>query len=208
MGLFATHALVFAQLIIKGKNHGVHSFICQIRDQDLKPLPGVEVGDIGPKIGFTSKDNGYLILNNVSIPRKNMLRRFISVSQKGELKIKGDPKVSYATMMEIRKYISCTFPKIYANAITIATRYSFFRRQFKNAAKEEIKVIDYQLQQEKIIDRVAEYYAITAAGNNIRKVCALNISNVQKEDFSLMAETHACLCLGKPFFSEIVYDGM
>ena len=23
-----------------------------------------------------------------------------------------------------------------------------------------------------------------------------------------MNETHACLCLGKPFFSEIVYDGM
>lgn len=30
----------------------------------------------------------------------------------------------------------------------------------------------------------------------------------EKEDFSLMAETHACLCLGKPFFSELVYDGM
>lgn len=138
-----------------------------------------------------------------------MLRRFISVSQKGEIKIKGNPKVSYATMMEIRKYISCTFPKLYANAITIATRYSIFRRQFKNAAKEEIKVIDYQLQQEKIIDRVAEYYAITTAGNNIGKLCTLNLQLVkEKEDFSLMAETHACLSLGKPFFSEIVYDGM
>ena len=49
----------------------------------MKPMPGIEVGDIGPKIGFTSKDNGYLILNKVAIPRKNMLRRFVSVSQKG-----------------------------------------------------------------------------------------------------------------------------
>lgn len=80
MGLIATHALVFAQLLIKGKSHGVHAFIVQIRDSNMKPMPNVEVGDIGPKIGFFSKDNGYLILNNVRIPRKNMLRRFISVS--------------------------------------------------------------------------------------------------------------------------------
>lgn len=135
MGLIATHALVFAQLIIRGKTHGVHAFILQIRDANMKPLPGIEVGDIGPKIGFTSKDNGYLILKNVAIPRKNMLRRFVSVSQKGEIKVKGDPKVAYATMMEIRRYISCTYPKIYSSAITIATRYSLFRRQFQNAAK-------------------------------------------------------------------------
>lgn len=113
----------------------------------MQPLPGVEVGDIGPKIGFHSKDNGYLILNNVAISRKDMLRRYTSVSKTGQIKIKGDPKISYATMMEIRKHISYTFPKIYASAITIATRYSLFRRQFKNAAKEEIQIIDYQLQQ-------------------------------------------------------------
>ena len=50
-------------------------------------------------------------------------------------------------MMEVRKMISYAAPKLYSCAITIATRYSFFRRQFKNAAKEEIRVIDYQLQQ-------------------------------------------------------------
>ena len=118
-------------------------------------MPGIEVGDIGPKIGYNAKDNGYLIMNKVRIPKKNMLRRFISITKEGDLKIKGDPKVSYATMMEIRQHISCIYPKLYAPAITIATRYSMFRRQFKNSANEEIKVIDYQLQQEKIIQRVA-----------------------------------------------------
>ncbi len=54
-----------------------------------------------------------------------------------------------------------------------------FRRQFKNAAQEEIKVIDYQLQQEKIIDRVAEYYAITTAGNSIKKLCNDNAQFVK-----------------------------
>ena len=155
MGIFCTHALVFAEMILKGKKKGIHSFIVPIRDQDRNPLPGIEVGDIGPKIGFTAKDNGYLIMKKVRIPKKNMLRRFISITKDGELKIKGDPKVSYATMMEIRHHISCIYPKLYASAITIAARYSMFRKQFKNSAKEEIKVIDYQLQQEKIIQRAA-----------------------------------------------------
>ena len=81
-------------------------------------------------------------------------------------------------MMDIRKMISYSVPKLYSCAITIATRYSFFRRQFKNAAKEEIKVIDYQLQQEKIIDRVAEYFALSVMGNKIRNLCEKNLHMV------------------------------
>lgn len=83
MGLICTHALVFAQMIIKGKGYGVHAFIVPIRDENMNPLPGIDVGDIGPKIGFHSKDNGYLILKNIRIPRKNMLRKYVSVSKEG-----------------------------------------------------------------------------------------------------------------------------
>jgi acyl-CoA oxidase len=90
---------VFAQLIVGKKNYGVQSFIIKIRDDDMKPLPGIEVGDIGPKIGYSTRDNGYLIINKVSIPRKNMLSRYINISREGEVKTKGNPKVGYATMM-------------------------------------------------------------------------------------------------------------
>lgn len=41
LGLFATHALVFAQLIIGEKKYGVHSFVVRIRDDNYKPMPGV-----------------------------------------------------------------------------------------------------------------------------------------------------------------------
>ena len=123
--------------------------------------------------------------------------------------MKGDPKVSYATMMEIRRHISCTWTKIYASCITIATRYSFFRKQFKNSVGQEISIMDYQLQQEKILDRVAEYYAISTASNKVSEIAHMNAKLVQEqEDFSLMAETHACLSLSKPYFSELIYDGM
>lgn len=181
LGILGTHALVFAQLIIKGKKHGVHPFIVPIRDKNNKPLEGIEVGDIGPKIGYHTKDNGYLFLHNVRIPRANMLQRFIQVSKKGKISIRGDPKVGYATMMEIRRFISCIVPKLYSVPITITTRYSIFRRQFKNAGNEEIKVLDYQLQQEKVTHRVAEYFAFTIAGRRISDLCAKNKEAVLKE---------------------------
>ena len=57
-----------------------------IRDLDNhRPLPGIEVGDIGPKYGFTAKDNGYLIMKNVRIPRSHMFMRYVNVDKDGKV---------------------------------------------------------------------------------------------------------------------------
>ncbi len=41
VGHTATHAVVMARLITKGKDHGVHPFIVQLRSlNDHTPLPG------------------------------------------------------------------------------------------------------------------------------------------------------------------------
>jgi len=59
---------------------GVHAFIVPIRSlEDHMPLPGVTVGDIGPKMGTDSNDNGYLRFDRVRIPRDNMLMGFAKV---------------------------------------------------------------------------------------------------------------------------------
>jgi hypothetical protein len=42
--------VVYARLIIDGKDLGVHEFMVQLRDETHKPMPGVDVGDIGPKV--------------------------------------------------------------------------------------------------------------------------------------------------------------
>jgi hypothetical protein len=36
----------------------------------LEPLPGIEVGDLGTKVGENEIDIGYLRMKNVRIPRK------------------------------------------------------------------------------------------------------------------------------------------
>ncbi len=54
LGVVANHAMVIAQLVVNKKHIGLQNFIVPIRDSVThEVLPGVEVGDIGPKVGTT-----------------------------------------------------------------------------------------------------------------------------------------------------------
>lgn len=90
LGVYANHAIVFAQLIIKTKKYGVHAFLVPIRDKDHNPFPGIEVGEIGAKYGYNCKDNGYVIFNKYKIPRRNMLMKYTKVSTTGEYERRGN----------------------------------------------------------------------------------------------------------------------
>ena len=43
----------------------------------------MRTGDIGPKFGYITKDNGWAIFDNVRIPRTNMLMKMASVDKEG-----------------------------------------------------------------------------------------------------------------------------
>ncbi|KPJ19117.1 Peroxisomal acyl-coenzyme A oxidase 3 [Papilio machaon] len=87
LGKCATHAIVYAMLISKGKNHGLHSFVVPIRDpKTLKPYPGVTVGDIGEKIGLNGIDNGFMMFNNYHLPKEAILDKFGGVDDNGDYK--------------------------------------------------------------------------------------------------------------------------
>jgi len=50
-------------------------------------MPGVQSGDLGPKLGYHEKDNGWMTLKNVRIPRNQMLQRFMKVDRDGSFSI-------------------------------------------------------------------------------------------------------------------------
>lgn len=50
-------------------------------------MPGIEVGDLGAKVAYSSKDNGWMIMNNVRIPRRNMLMKFTTVDRDGNFEV-------------------------------------------------------------------------------------------------------------------------
>jgi acyl-CoA oxidase len=51
-----------ANLIIDGHNYGMHPFIVPIRDPVThRALRGIAIGEIGPKMGVPSMDNGFIV---------------------------------------------------------------------------------------------------------------------------------------------------
>jgi acyl-CoA oxidase len=115
-------------------------------------LKGVKTGDLGPKFGYNSKDNGWATFDNVRIPRKNMMMGLAEVEKDGTFSVKGDLRVLYSTMMLIRTSIVCDSVNILYRSLQIALRYASVRRQFAtiNGSKVERKILDYQTLQHEL----------------------------------------------------------
>ena len=71
-------------------------------------LPGIEIGDIGPKLGYSSKDNGFMRFDNIRIPRGQHLNRLCGIDREGNFEIKGDLRAIYQIMVAIRMQIVAT----------------------------------------------------------------------------------------------------
>lgn len=123
LGLTANMAIVMAQLYIKGKHHGMHAFLVRIRDEETHiPLPGVDVGEIGPLLGAKGVNNGFLGLKNVRIPRTQMLMKNAQVMPDGTFHKGAIPLLTYGTMVFVRVYIAKDISFSLLQAATIATR--------------------------------------------------------------------------------------
>ncbi len=168
LGKVGNHAAVIARLIVRGKDYGPQTFVVQIRSmENHEPLPGVEVGDIGPKHGYQNKDNGYAIFTHLRVPRSALLCRYVSVSKEGQVTMQGDPKVAYFTMMFNRIFIIQEASPYLSRPLAIVFRYSAFRRQFKTLTdSQERKVLDYQNQQYRLVPYLASAFAFFFAGEH------------------------------------------
>ena len=81
--LHARSATVFARLIVRGEDHGVHALLVPIRSPEGDIVPGVEIEDRGAKVGLEGVDNGLIRFTGVRVPRTNLLDRFATVDEKG-----------------------------------------------------------------------------------------------------------------------------
>lgn len=54
--------------------------------QTHKPLEGITIGDIGPKLGFDLTDNGYMTFENVRYPKSALLDRYVQLNDDGTFK--------------------------------------------------------------------------------------------------------------------------
>ncbi|KAL5481883.1 hypothetical protein EMCRGX_G022144 [Ephydatia muelleri] len=164
LGHIATHAIVVARLVTLGHDHGIHPFIVQVRSlEDHTPLPGIKVGDIGPKFGSFPVDNGFLQLDNVRIPRDHMLMKYAQVAPNGVYTKPPVDRIAYGPMIQVRSGIVTHSAQCLAKAVTIAVRYSVVRRQGQETTGgPETQVLDYQTQQRRTFQSLAELHATSA----------------------------------------------
>ncbi|KAL6110252.1 acox1 [Pungitius sinensis] len=193
LGKTSNHAIVLAQLYTQGNCHGLHAFIVPIRDLDTHvPLPGIVVGDIGPKFGFSEVDNGFLKLENVRIPRENMLMKFAKVEADGTYLKPPSAKLTYGTMVFIRSLIVGESARALSKSCTIAIRYSSVRHQSEiRPGDPEPQILDYQTQQYKLLPLLAMAYAFTFVGQYMRQTYHRISGDITEGDFSELPELHA-----------------
>jgi len=179
LGKTATHCILYAQLIVDGKEYGFHSFMFQLRDEHHLPLPGIEVGEVGPKIGDNFTETGFLRITNVRIPRTWMLMKNQQVTPDGKYvkkEKKGGGKSQYSTMLSIRAALVMGAGYRLAQGVTIIARYSCVRSQgFVNPEKAtnrlaaENVILDYQVQQFRVLKQLAIAYAFVFTGKYIQQ---------------------------------------
>ncbi|XP_020921674.1 peroxisomal acyl-coenzyme A oxidase 1 isoform X1 [Sus scrofa] len=203
LGKTSNHAIVLAQLITQGKCYGLHAFIVPIREQGThKPLPGITVGDIGPKFGYDEMDNGYLKMDNYRIPRENMLMKYAQVKPDGTYVKPLSNKLTYGTMVFIRSFLVGEAARCLSKACTIAIRYSAVRHQSELRPDEpEPQILDYQTQQYKLFPFLATAYAFQFVGAYIKETYHRINENIRQGDLSGLPELHALTAGLKAFTS-------
>ncbi|XP_003217249.2 peroxisomal acyl-coenzyme A oxidase 1 isoform X1 [Anolis carolinensis] len=210
LGKTSNHAIVLAQLYTQGKCHGLHAFIVPIRQLGThEPLPGITVGDIGPKFGYDEMDNGYLKMDNFRIPRENMLMKHAKVEPDGTYVKPLNAKLTYGTMVFIRSIIVGDAARSLARACTIAIRYSAVRHQSElKPGEPEPQILDYQTQQYKLFPLLATAYAFHFVGAYMKDTYRRITGNISEGDLSELPELHALSAGLKAFSSWVANAGI
>lgn len=159
-------AVVFAQLITQGVNHGVHAFYVDLRDPATKEfLPGIGGEDDGIKGGLNGIDNGRLHFTNVRIPRTNLLNRYGNVAADGTYSSPiASPGRRFFTMLGtlVQGRVSLDGAAVAASKVALkaAIQYATERRQFNASSHTDEEVLlDYQRHQRRLFTRLATTYA-------------------------------------------------
>ncbi|KAF9434006.1 fatty-acyl coenzyme A oxidase [Entomortierella beljakovae] len=199
----ATHCVVFAQLIVGNKRYGTKSFVVQLRDTHTYSLmPGVNIGDIGKKMGRDGIDNGWIQFTNVRIPRTNMLMKHTKVSRAGDVKEPPMAQLAYGALIQGRVAMVLDSGSIAKKAITIAGRYAAVRRQFTSNPHDiqETKLIDYAIHQYRLMPLLAQAFAFHFTGvetNTLYEDIMDKLESTQPDDPAIsqvledLKETHA-----------------
>jgi acyl-CoA oxidase len=171
--LHARLAVVFAQLVVGGENHGVHALVVPIRDNDGNTAPGVRIEDCGRKIGLNGVDNGRLWFDSVRVPRTSLLDRYAVVTDDGRYFSEIENKdrrffTMLGTLVQGRVCVGGAGINASKVALAVAVKYGLARRQFGSPGSgEEEVLLDYGQHQRRLLPLLARTYALHFAQERV-----------------------------------------
>jgi len=157
-------ASVFAQLIVNGKNEGVHAILVPVRNEKHELLPGVTIEDNGYKLGLNGVDNGKIWFNQVSVPRENLLNKYGDITPDGTYHsdIKNPNKRFFTMLGTLVGGRICVARAGLGGAkfaLAVAVKHALKRRQFNDSVKiQEDLLMDYPTHQLRLTPLVASAY--------------------------------------------------
>lgn len=166
--LHSKMASVFAQLIIDGKNEGVHAILVPLRNDAHELLPGIRIEDNGYKLGLNGVDNGKIWFNQVGVPKVNLLNKYGTILANGtyysEIK---NPNKRFFTMLGTlvggRICVARAGLGGAKYALTVAIKHALKRRQFNDSVKiQEDLLMDYPSHQLRLTPLVASAFVYHA----------------------------------------------
>lgn len=166
-------AVVFGQLLVRGKHHGVHAVLVPIRDAEGVDVPGVTTSDHGGKGGLIGVDNGLIRFDRVRVPRRMLLDRYGGVDEHGTYSSPIDnPNRRFFTMLGTlvrgRVCIAAGGGIAARRALSIAARYALRRRQFTAPDRPDgVLLFDYLVHQRRLLPAIARAYALGFAQNEL-----------------------------------------
>ena len=174
--LHSTMASVFAQLIVDGKNEGVHAILVPLRNGKHELMEGITVVDNGYKLGLNGVDNGKIWFNQVRVPRENLLNAYGDIKEDGSYHsdIK-NPNKRFFTMLGTlvggRICVAKAGLSGAKMALAIAIKYALNRRQFNDSIKvQEDLLMDYPSHQLRLTPAVAQSYVYHITLDHVMKI--------------------------------------
>jgi acyl-CoA oxidase len=203
----ANMSVIAANLIVGGKDYGVHLFIVPIRDEVSHDIiPGVTIGDCGLKQGINGVDNGFIAFRNVRVPLENLLDRITQVSPSGVVTSSIERKdlrfaVQLSGLSEGRVKISLTCMIAGLKACAIVLRFATVRRQFGREKNIEMSLIEYPGYQQRVFPHVTNFLIGSFAAMESNEQWQTNSKFVFEEKNQEVKEMHAIISVLKPIYT-------
>jgi acyl-CoA oxidase len=192
-------ASVFAQLIVGGKNKGVHAILVPLRNEKHKTFKGITIEDNGYKLGLNGVDNGKIWFNQVEVPVTNLLDKYGRINTDGnyESEIENPNKRFFTMLGTLVGGRICVAKGALAAAkmsLTIATKHALKRRQFNDSLKiQEDLLLDYPTHQLRLLPKIANSYVYHVVLQKAMESYGQNTSDDKRKIETQVAGLKACI---------------